>query len=127
MSRDELVERMLKAYWEQDPSFSESARKGMTAAARVAVDALLGPVTREELDEHNKQGTCRNGINSVFAARRAKLERKKTPQERVTIEPASTTGDFSRVLLDGLHMVTLAHLDAERYARGLRAELAEAK
>ena len=136
MSRDELVAQMMKAYFEVRSCNTTDA---MTAALRVAADVLLGEPTtverahfRADIEINRTKFPERlqdRLLYNFLASRRVELERKKTPEERVTIERMIERMDGCyHVYLDGKWQESFSgERNAERYARGLRAELAEAK
>jgi hypothetical protein len=120
-----LVERMLVAFSQH----RHKARQidGMTAALNVALGEALGPVTADE-EEPYRDNRSIELINAFLKSRRSRLP---APVERVTVtfydaEPTP----YWQVSLDGKHIgprfpVTGYQVDAERYAAGLRAELAD--
>jgi hypothetical protein len=122
-----LVERMLVAFSQH----RHKARQidGMTAALNVALDATEKEI-QDEGDRISWQGF---GAETTFAkAVRARLSAPvRDPAKRVTVtfydaEPTP----YWQVSLDGKHIgprfpVTGYQVDAERYAAGLRAELAD--
>jgi len=120
-----LVERMLVAFSQH----RHKARQidGMTAALNVALGEALGPVTADE-EEPYWYNRSIELINAFLKSRRSRLP---APVERVTVtfydaEPTP----YWQVSLDGKHIgprfpVTGYQVDAERYAAGLRAEIAD--
>jgi hypothetical protein len=87
-----LIEKMCDAY--NSDSGSSYSRSGMTAAARVIADVLLGPVADDEWispDDGKTVQATRYGVNQILAKRRARIGAKtKTPEERVKIEEVAT-------------------------------------
>jgi hypothetical protein len=96
MDRNQLVEKMLKAY--RNGGFTST--EGMEAALDVAVEELLGDIiTDEEHATATNQGSYALYGKSILAARRARLSKQKTPEERVEVRPAG--GGYHEVWLDG--------------------------
>lgn len=99
------------------------ARADWEAEARKREEELLAPLAEGEYYRTcSRCGT--DAINNLLASRRARLGRKK---ERVTV---GATGGHWIVYDNGVEVFHLSRTsytkqDAERYAAGLRAELAE--
>lgn len=130
METNELVEKMVDAYYGYaDPKAIRNwtSSKGMAAALQVVVDELLVPLTKDEAAiMHRDDLDAIDILASILASRRAKYTRKKTPEERVEVLIDSSRFGAC-VFLDGVCIFgsNNSQKDAERYARGLRAELQE--
>jgi hypothetical protein len=144
MNRKELVDKMQAAYliareglggkwaYESD-ELTESRYDGMDAALSVAIEELLSPVTDKEFHdaEHDPGWKPSNRGMETYnhCLKLRKLERVKTPEERVTVEKWIHDPDLWIVLDNGANMAYSAHFadkkQAEIYRLGLIQQLKE--
>lgn len=106
----------------QPISYPDDRRLAMDAALSVAIDELLGELNDDErqiaFDVHALTATI-----DFVRNRRAKLERVKTPEERVTMAE-NKVGSWM-IHVDGVHQITLERRDATIYRLGLIQQLKE--
>lgn len=112
MKRDELIQKMCKAWYHPN-----SAESGMAAALDVAIAELL----------HNPRDYEPVNPNTLFAKRRAHYSAKpKTLEERVTVVPITNRlrGDIYVVYLDDIQLYSLGNEHAAKvYRLGVIAEM----
>jgi hypothetical protein len=136
MDVNELVEKMVDAYWQDCrpcERCKEGQRTGMAAAAKVCIDEALGEPTDDEWIAVVGRGyeniplpEALRKIRRLVQLRKARLLAPKIAESRVTIEPCPR--DSWKVLLDGkFHFGGngVAKCDAEIYRDGLILKLKE--
>jgi hypothetical protein len=124
---NDVIERMLIAFYPRfktGTQFSEINRIGMTAAARVLLDEVLpDPLPAERVRKFNGWNT-EAAIRDFARDCRAKIERPKTLEDRVTV--SDRAGHPFAVMIDGsLRRGFGNREDAEVFRLGLIAKMKE--
>ena len=101
-------------------------KDGMPGAAKVLLEAALGDVTEEELQESAMGDKYDHDecVIAAFANRKARILAPKTIEERVTVVPTNID-NYSNVLLDGQSVGpgSMRNDYAQTFAKGLIAEM----
>jgi hypothetical protein len=139
MTREELVKEMYEAF---TGAATISGKASMSAALDVAIEELLKTPDRQEWYDAYMDGfhvssggyprkpdpnisyglSFECGGGRLFANLRAKFQKVKTPEERVTVDRGTESG--WRVLLDGESQFwQISQKHAEIYRLGLIAKL----
>ena len=138
---NDLVEKMMRAFADTMLEMGEPSPvylEGMTAAAKVLLEAALGEPTKEEaqvalkeqaefertMTERHKHTFTHSVAMRIFANRKARLLAPKTLEERVTVVPTNID-NYSNVLLDGKSVGpgSMRNDYAQTFAKGLIAEM----
>jgi hypothetical protein len=126
MDEQKLVERMLDAYRREEHFIANT--HGMKAAMKVCMEARDAQwekailAERHVLYAHDEHPDKARVIAEIKRIRSRLSEPERV--ERVTVGIENSM-DTCGVFLDGVHQINLCRRDAERYARGLKAELAD--